>query len=74
MNTLCRTAAMLLSHAGNDITVIALWLGHEQVATTNLYLHVDVTQEQAIDRAQPLGAKPGPYQPPDALLAFLEGL
>ena len=75
MHTLRHTAAMRLLHAGNDVTVIALWLGHEQIATTNLYLHADMTQkQQAIDRTKPLGAKPGPYQPPDALLAFLEGL
>jgi site-specific recombinase XerD len=75
MHTLRHTAAMRLLHAGNDVTVIALWLGHEQIATTNLYLHPDMTQkQQAIDRTKPFNAKPGPYQPPDALLAFLEGL
>ncbi len=74
-HTLRHTAAMRLLLAGNDITVIALWLGHEQISTTNIYLHADMTQkQQAIDRTQPLAAKPGPYQPPDALLAFLEGL
>jgi site-specific recombinase XerD len=75
MHTLRHTAAMRLLHAGNDVTVIALWLGHEQIATTNLYLHADMTQkQQAIDRTKPLSAKPGPYQPPDTLLAFLERL
>jgi len=55
--------------------VIALWLGHEQIATTNVYLHADMThKQQAIDRTQPLAAKPGRYRPPDPLLAFLEGL
>jgi integrase/recombinase XerD len=39
MHTLRHTAAMRLLLAGNDITVIALWLGHEQIATTNIYLH-----------------------------------
>ena len=75
MHALRHTAAMRLLMAGNDITVIALWLGHEQVATTNIYLHADMThKQQAIDRTRPLAAKPGRYRPPDALLTFLEGL
>lgn len=75
MHTLRHTAAMRLLLAGNDITVIALWLGHEQIATTNIYLHADMThKQQAIDRTKPINAKPGRYQPPDALLAFLEAL
>ena len=75
MHTLRHTAAMRLLLAGNDVTVIALWLGHEQVATTNVYLNADMTQKQrAIDRTKPLAAKPGRYRPPDALLAFLESL
>jgi integrase/recombinase XerD len=75
MHTLRHTAAMRLLLAGNDITVIALWLGHEQITTTQIYLHADMTHKQrAIDRTRPLAAKPGRYQPPDALLAFLEAL
>jgi site-specific recombinase XerD len=75
MHTLRHTAAMRLLLAGNDITVIALWLGHEQITTTNIYLHADMThKQQAIDRTQPLTAKPGRYRPPDPLLAFLEAL
>jgi site-specific recombinase XerD len=75
MHTLRHTAAMRLLEAGNDITVIALWLGHEQLATTNIYLHADMTiKQQAIDKANPPAATPGRYQPPDALLAFLEAL
>jgi site-specific recombinase XerD len=74
-HTLRHTAAMRLLLAGNDITVIALWLGHEQISTTNIYLHADMTQkQQAIDRTRPLAAKSGRYQPPDILLAFLEAL
>lgn len=66
---------MRLLLAGNDITVIALWLGHEQIATTNIYLHADMTHKQrAIDKTKPLTTKPGRYRPPDALLAFLEAL
>jgi integrase/recombinase XerD len=75
MHTLRHTAAMRLLLAGNDITVIALWLGHEQITTTQIYLHADMTHKQkAIDRTRPLAAKPGRYRPPDALLAFLEAL
>jgi integrase/recombinase XerD len=75
MHTLRHTAAMRLLLAGNDVTVIALWLGHEQIATTNIYLHADMTQKQrAIDRTRPLTARPGRYRPPDTLLSFLEAL
>jgi integrase/recombinase XerD len=74
-HTLRHTAAMRLLAAGNDITVIALWLGHEQIATTQIYLHADLTHKQrAIERTRPLGVKPGRFQPGDALLAFLEAL
>ena len=75
MHTLRHTAAMRLLLAGNDITVIALWLGHEQLGTTNIYLHADMSHKQeAIDRVTPLPAKPGPYRPQDSLIAFLEAL
>ena len=66
---------MRLLLAGNDITVIALWLGHEQLSTTNIYLHADMSHKQrAIDRTKPLTVKPGRYQPDDSLIAFLENL
>lgn len=75
MHTLRHTAAMRLLLAGNDVTIIALWLGHEQVATTNVYLHADMShKQQAIDRANPLRTKPGRYRPSDAIIAFLETL
>jgi len=75
MHTLRHTTAMRLLLAGNDVTIIALWLGHEQIATTNIYLHADMThKQQAIDRTKPLATKPGRYRPPDSLLAFLEAL
>lgn len=74
-HTLRHTAAMRLLQSGVDITVIALWLGHEQVATAQLYLHADMAQkERAIAKTTPPDAKPGRYQPPDPLLAFLEAL
>jgi len=75
MHTLRHSCAMRLLLAGNDITVIALWLGHEQIATTNIYLHADMThKQQAIDRTRPTGGRQGRYQPPDPLIAFLESL
>jgi site-specific recombinase XerD len=75
MHTLRHTAAMRLLLSGNDVTLIALWLGHEQLSTTNIYLHADMEhKQQAIDRAKPLDAKRGRYRPPDTLLKFLEDL
>ena len=66
---------MRLLHAGVDTTVIALWLGHEQVETTQIYVHADLAlKEQALARTKPLNSKPGRYRPPDALLAFLADL
>lgn len=74
-HTLRHTAAMRLLLAGVDTTVIALWLGHEQVSTTTIYLHADMQQkERAIARVRPPAAKPGRYRPADAVLAFLEAL
>lgn len=69
------TAAMRLLQAGVDTSVIALWLGHEQVETTQVYLHADlVLKERALARTTPVNAKPGRYRAPDAVLAFLEAL
>jgi len=66
---------MRLLHAGVDTTVIALWLGHEGVETTQMYVHADLTlKERALARTTPIGTAPGRYRPPDSLLAFLEGL
>jgi integrase/recombinase XerD len=74
-HVLRHTAAMRLLHAGVDTTVIALWLGHEQVETTQMYLHADLAiKERALARTKPLDSKPGRYRPPDALLGFLDGL
>jgi site-specific recombinase XerD len=75
LHTLRHTAAMQLLHAGVDTTVIALWLGHERVDTTQIYLHADLAlKERALARTTPPNTKPGRYRPPDALLAFLEAL
>ena len=74
-HTLRHTCAMTLLAAGVDITMIALWLGHENVQTTQIYLHGDLTMKQkALDRTAPPGTPPGRYKPPDQLLAFLEAL
>jgi integrase/recombinase XerD len=74
-HTLRHTAAMNLLHAGVDITVIALWLGHETPATTRIYLHADMAlKEQAIARTAPPNTSPARYQASDDLLAFLEQL
>ena len=74
-HTLRHTAAMNLLHAGVDSTVIALWLGHESVETTQIYLHADLQiKERALARTTPPNSAPGRYRPPDALLAFLEAL
>jgi integrase/recombinase XerD len=74
-HTLRHTAAMRLLHAGIDTAVIALWLGHESIETTRIYLHADLTlKERALTRTTPPNSKPGRYQPPDTLLAFLENL
>jgi integrase/recombinase XerD len=74
-HTLRHTAAMRLLHAGTDTSVIALWLGHEQAETTQIYLHADLAlKERALARTKPLNVRPGRYRPPDKLLAFLEAL
>ena len=74
-HVLRHTAAMRLLHAGVDTTVIALWLGHEQIETTQIYLHADMTlKEQALARTTPPDTPPGRYRPPDTLLAFLEAI
>ena len=74
-HVLRHTAAMRLLHAGIDTTVIALWLGHEGVATTQIYVHADLAlKQQALARTTPPRTTPGRYQPPDAIIAFLESL
>jgi integrase/recombinase XerD len=74
-HVLRHTAAMQLLHAGIDTSVIALWLGHEHVETTQIYLHADMAlKEAALARTTPPDTPPGRYQPPDKLLAFLQTL
>jgi integrase/recombinase XerD len=74
-HVLRHSAAMALLHAGTDITVIALWLGHERAETAQIYIHADQTiKQRALDKTTPPGIRPGRYRPPDKLLAFLEQL
>jgi len=74
-HVLRHTAAMQLLQAGVDTSVIALWLGHEQVDTTQIYLHADLSiKERALARTKPPDTKPGRYRPSDTLLLFLESL
>jgi integrase len=69
------TAAMQLLNSGIDTSVIALWLGHESVETTQIYLHADLAlKEKALALTTPASARPGRYRPPDKVLAFLESL
>lgn len=74
-HVLRHTAAMELLHHGVDRSVIALWLGHESIETTQIYLHADMRlKEQALARTTPHGIKPGRCRPNDQLLAFLDNL
>lgn len=69
------TTAMELLQAGVDRAMIALWLGHESVETTQIYLDANLAiKEQALARIAPHGGKPGRYLPDDQLLAFLKAL
>ena len=66
---------MTLLASGTSITVIALWLGHESLESTMIYIHADMALKQhALDRTAIPGTSPGVYQPPDTLLAFLAAL
>jgi len=74
-HVLRHTSAMLLRDAGVDISVIALWLGHESIESTQIYLHADLAiKQRALDRTTPAATATGRYRPPDALLAFLDAL
>lgn len=69
------STAMELLHHGVDQSVIALWLGHEAVETTQVYIHADLRlKEQALARMAAPASRPGRYHPDDTLLAFLESL
>ena len=74
-HTVRHTTAMHLLQAGVDITVIALWLGHESPTTTHGYLEADLSmKEEALSRLQPLNGVQARYRPPDRLMAFLQSI
>ncbi|MGQ9471607.1 MAG: tyrosine-type recombinase/integrase [Candidatus Aminicenantales bacterium] len=74
-HTLRHTTAMHLLQSGVDITVIALWLGHESPATTHMYVEADLTmKEKALQKLQDPSLKSVRYQPSDSILPFLESL
>ncbi len=73
-HVLRHTNAMQLLHAGVDTATIALWLGHERVQTTDIYLHADMSiKEKALARLAPASTTPGRYRASDALMGFLSG-
>ena len=75
VHRLRHTMAMDLLENGVDRSVIALWLGHERVETTQIYLEATLAmKEKALARTSPPNAKPGRYKPGDRLLAFLNSL
>ncbi len=74
-HTFRHTTAMHLLQSGVDITLIALWLGHESPATTHIYIEADLKmKEAALKLVQPPSTKQVRYRPPDGLLRFLQGL
>lgn len=74
-HTLRHSTAMHLRHNGVDNAVISLWLGHQDIRSTQIYTHADLElKEIALDRTTPPDVPSGRYQPPDRLLAFLESL
>ncbi len=74
-HTLRHTTAMHLLQSGVDITVIALWLGHESTETTHMYVEADLAmKERALSRLEEPKIGALRYRPSDSLLKFLESL
>jgi site-specific recombinase XerD len=74
-HVLRHTTAMDLLQQGTEQAVIALWLGHESIETTQIYLDADLELKQRIlDMTTPPNGKPGRYRPDDRLLDFLRSL
>jgi integrase/recombinase XerD len=74
-HVLRHTAAMFLREAGIDLSVIALWLGHESITTTQIYMHADLAiKQRALQRTAPPNSPAPRYQPNDATLTFLNSL
>jgi site-specific recombinase XerD len=74
-HTIRHTTAMHLLQSGVDISVIALWLGHESPTTTHHYVEADLAmKDRALAKLQDPKAKLRRYRAPDSLLEFLKGL
>lgn len=74
-HVLRHSCAMSLLQARVDTSVIALWLGHADVRSTDAYVHADLSiKERALAMTTPPSVRPGRYKPSDAILAFLESL
>jgi len=74
-HVLRHTAAMELLQAGVDRALIALWLGHESVETTQIYLDADLAlKEKVLAKTMPIKGRRGSYRPADELLGFLKNL
>jgi len=69
------STAMHLLQSGVDLAVIAMWLGHESVATTHIYVEADLNiKERALDKLSPLASKARRFQADDSLMTFLTSL
>lgn len=74
-HVLRHTAAMELLQAGVDRAMIAIWLGHESLDTTQIYLDANLALKQAVlAKTHPASSRPGKYRPGDRLLSFLKEL
>ncbi len=74
-HVLRHTTAMEMLEHGVDLSVIALWLGHEKVETTQVYLHANMKlKEQALNKAEPFNGRLKRFRPDDELLTFLKSL
>jgi site-specific recombinase XerD len=74
-HTLRHSTAMHLLQSGVDLAVIAMWLGHEDTATTHLYVEADLAmKEAALSRIDNHASKPFRFKAGDRLLAFLDAL
>jgi integrase/recombinase XerD len=64
-----------MDSTGVDRSVIALWLGHESMDSTQVYLHASLElKEKALAKTAPFASQPRRYRPPDQLLVFLQAL
>ena len=74
-HTIRHTTAMHLLQSGVELSVIALWLGHESIITTHMYMEMDLAmKDRALQKLKPVSTKQLRYRPTDKLLQFLESL